>query len=985
MSQSSPPEDHDFLSKTVANVKDMQPPLRFAIVFFALLIFALLGNVVFPDAFVPLVYLLSIGVLLLYLYWEFQQRKAAESERRDQRFAKKDDLDHDLDKDKLRYKYDDKEKEREHKRKLKELELRVPPSKPSTNDEKASAPAEDMHFDYLNWVRTQVSELSLQGVDPEATQNEQEGKLHLDQVYTALLTTDSETGEKIQNPERLGREDKRLSAVAQLDRHKRLVLLGDPGSGKSTFVNFVAMCLVFEAMGEPEKGVQLLTAPLPDDKGEDQEERQPWTHGTLLPLRIILRDFAARGLPHGDKPATVNHLWQFVQAELEQAELGQCVSFLQAQFKAGQAILLLDGLDEVPEAAKQRQQIKQIVDAFALKYRNCRIVVTSRTYAYQKQDWELDGFKAGLLMPFSVGQIRRFVDGWYRYTAWRRDKEEGWADSRANTLKDAILNQPRLYELAERPLLLTLMASLHAWRMGELPEDRQKLYEETVDLLLNRWERRQRVWDGKKERDMQPSLVEWLKTDRAKVRELLNELAYEAHSNQTDQAGTADVSQKKLLDGLLALNKNPDFQLLRLENYLRDRAGLLAERADGVYTFPHRTFQEYLAACYFVQQDPNYPESLAQLAREEPNKWREVLLLAGTQAGRNQVWYLVNELCGQDSADAVLLDDADLWGAHLAGQVLVETIDPDSPLKSRNEILRGRIQAGLVACLTTKRWPPTERAIAGTSLSFLGEMRPDVACTVPQMVDVPAGMFLMGSDKKKDPQAYNDELKQHQAKTPAYRIGKYPVTNGQFDHFVQADGYDDPTLWTMAGWKQKQKEGWHSSRYGDYSRYNQANQPVVGISWYEAVAYCNWLKKTTGRSFRLPDEAMWEKAARGTDARVYPWGNEWNPAFLNAAETNINRPSAVGIFVQGASPYGAYDMCGNVLEWCSTVYGKDYPFQPELYERELEGTTRRRLRGGAFYYSRQDSRAASRFNDLPRLRFSNVGFRVAEHLSDPDS
>ena len=271
--------------------------------------------------------------------------------------------------------------------------------------------------------------------------------------------------------------------------------------------------------------------------------------------------------------------------------MGHCVPFLQEQFRAGQAILMLDGLDEVPEAEKRRAQIKEVVAEFALKYRDCRIVVTSRTYAYQKQDWELKGFMASQLLPFSEGQIHRFIDGWYLYTAWRRDEVAGWAESRAKALKAAIFNQASLYELAERPLLLTLMASLHAWRRGELPEDRQKLYEETVDLLLNRWERRQRVWDGQQEREMQPSLVEWLKTDRNKVRQLLNELAYEAHKKQRDDRRTADVPQKKLIDGLWHISQNPDLNPKQLENYLRDRRACWPSERMACTPFPTAPFR----------------------------------------------------------------------------------------------------------------------------------------------------------------------------------------------------------------------------------------------------------------------------------------------------------------------------------------------------------------------------------------------------------
>ncbi|WP_420642088.1 NACHT domain-containing protein [Candidatus Leptofilum sp.] len=944
----SPPENQDFLSKTVESVKDMEPPIRFIIVFFALLVFVFVSNALIPDEFVLLVYLLPFVGLLVYLIWEFQQWKVRESERRDAHLENKDVRDHELEKAKLEYEYKDRQDKRDYdleKRKIAQESQQSPPD-PAKKKETVA----DSRFAYLDWLKREVSQLSLQGVDPDATEDEAEGTLNLDQIYTALLTAEPESPEKEMSPERLGRPEKRISAVAQLNQHSRLVLLGDPGSGKSTFINFVAMCLTYEALDAKDKGLQLLTAPLPDDEGNDQEERQPWGHGTLIPLRIILRDFAARGLPDANKHATVDHLWRFVEAELAQDELSHCLTFLKAQFEAGKAILLLDGLDEVPEADKRRQQLKEVVDAFALKYPDCRIVVTSRTYAYQKQAWELQQFRATVLQPFSVGQIRRFVDGWYAYTAGRRNHPEGWAANRAQTLKDAILSQKNLYELAVRPLLLTLMASLHAWRRGELPSDRQELYEDSVDLLLNRWERRQRVWDGEKETEMQPSLVEWLKTDRTKVRDVLNKLAYEAHVEQGDREQTADIPQKKLLDELGALSNNPNFNPRQLEKYLRDRAGLIAARGDAVYTFPHRTFQEYLAACHFIYNvNSGYPDSVPQMARMAPNTWREVLLLAAAMEGANRVWNLVDALSNYTDD---LNDEADLWGRQLAGQMLHETIDPQATLNLRNQRLRQRVQTGLERFMASPHMPATERAIAGASLAFLGETRLDVACVVPEMVEVPAGPFLMGSDKQKDSDAFDREMPQDEVALSTYKIGKYPVTNAQFAHFVADGGYENESYWTKAGWAEKEKQGWQEPRYREDARLNQANQPVVGVSWYESVAYCNWLKATTERDFRLPSEAMWAKAARGTQGLIYPWGDEWQPENLNWSGSNINWPSAVGIFPAGKSPYGAFDMCGNVLEWCSTVY-EEYPFKERPYLAEIEAEGRRCLRGGAFDLNRR--------------------------------
>jgi predicted NACHT family NTPase len=140
---------------------------------------------------------------------------------------------------------------------------------------------------------------------------------------------------------------KHVSALEQLDRYPRLVLMGDPGGGKSTFVNFVAMCLASESMEEkkPEATLDILTAPLPDDEGKPGDKRQPWNQGVLLPLRIILRDFAAGGL----LGPTAEHLWRFIQTELQTHGHEAFYEPLRQELANRGGLILLDGLDEVPE------------------------------------------------------------------------------------------------------------------------------------------------------------------------------------------------------------------------------------------------------------------------------------------------------------------------------------------------------------------------------------------------------------------------------------------------------------------------------------------------------------------------------------------------------------------------------------------------------------------------------------------------------------
>ena len=868
---------------------------------------------------------------------------------------------------------------------------------------------------YLNRLLTTCSGLSLTGIDPKSASSQSEARLELSAVYTALLTSSAEPGRErgLASP-----EARRSSALEQLDRHARLVLLGDPGSGKTTFVDFVAMCLAGESLGHQTVNLKLLTAPLPDDEGQAQAQPQPWQHGALLPVKVVLRDFAARGLPEAGQPATAEHLWRFIAAELKAAALADFAKPLSRILLAQGGLLLLDGLDEVPEASERRGQIKQVVTDFGRVFRRCRILVTSRTYAYQQQDWRLPDFAETLLAPFTQGQIVRFVEGWYRHIAALRGLHAEDAQGRAEVLKRAIFHSPHLGELAARPLLLTLMASLHAWRGGSLPEKREELYADTVDLLLDWWESPKIVRNKDKQAVvLQPSLGEWLKVDRERMRQQLNALAYQAHAGQTELTGTADIAEAGLVTGLLNLSRNEAVNPVRLIEFLRDRAGLLLPRGVGVYTFPHRTFQEYLAACHLT--DTDFPETVAALARQEPNRWREVALLAGAKASRgtaSAIWQLVDALCYRAVAGRGAAED--LWGAVLAGQALAETANL-AQVSERNQEKVARVKGWLVKVLAGDALPAVERAAAGVSLAALGDSRPGVGLRADGLPDIawchiPAGPFLMGSNKESDSQAFGDEQPQHSVILPGYLISRYPVTNVQFAAFVAGGGYARADYWPEAAaagfWQpgqvqdvryyldddqkvQKEVRGWRDRPLDFGEPYNLANHPVVGVSWYEAVAYCRWLGEQVAGSgqaaawreqwaglgpeieVRLPSEAEWEKAARGSDGRRYPWGNDPDPNRANYDDTGIGTTSAVGCFPGGESPYGVAEMSGNVWEWCATKWEDNYYNYKDNSVIDTSNNPRV-LRGGSFVGTEWGALCAFHLHNHPDLRNNNNGFRV---------
>ena len=226
----------------------------------------------------------------------------------------------------------------------------------------------------------------------------------------------------------------------------------------------------------------------------------------------------------------------------------------------------------------------------------------------------------------------------------------------------------------------------------------------------------------------------------------------------------------------------------------------------------------------------------------------------------------------------------------------------------------------------------------------------------PEMVLIPAGEFLMGSDPSVDKNARGNEQPQHTLYLPDYYLAKTPVTNAQYAAFVEATTYH------------RQPGGWEHGKPPS----GKEDHPVVWVSWHYAVAYCNWLAEVTGRPYRLPSEAEWEKGARGTDGRIYPWGNQWDAKRCNTREGGKGDTTPVGAYPQGASPYGLLDMAGNVWEWTRSIH-KSYPYDPDDGREDLEAEGDRVLRGGAFRNRRWYVRCACRIRYYRGWYF---GFRV---------
>lgn len=863
---------------------------------------------------------------------------------------------------------------------------------------------------YLARLMLQLDQLPLAGGGRGADQ------VRLSSVYTALLTQRSEAPDpgrpaadlvwKVSGGRKGGRP---LSALAVLNAERRLVLLGGPGSGKTTFAAILALSMAGELLGASGgPNLATLTAPLPkegdpSDRDEKPPEPQPWQHGPLLPVQIVLRDLAAQ-LPAPGCPIDTQVVWRYLARALAAAQQEAFEPHLKAELQDRGGLVIFDGLDEVPDALQRREQIKQAVQQFTAAFQNCRVLVTSRTYAYQNQHWKLDHFAEVQLLPFTRAQQHAFVDAWYAHMVALLRLTEPAARDRSERLKREADRNPRIGELAERPLLLTLMAQLQTEGGGELPEKREALYDRAVEMLLNQWENTKVHVREDGSRELQPSLAEWLSASREAIRTQLNRLAFEAHRDQPQLVGTADITQDRLIAALRCASTNPDVRLLRLEEYLRDRAGLFSAHGEGLYQFPHRSFQEYLAACHLTDDD--FPEQIARLARQDPNRWREVTLLAAAKAARgskSSAWELAEALhC--DELDEAVADPAaaQRWGDLLAGHALAECADLGQT-PGRKKSLRADILQAQLTLLRDPAMPAVERALAGRSLAALGDPRPEVmSVDGMQFCWVPAGPFTMGSDDGAD-----EEKHAHRLDIPyTYLMARYPVTVAQWNEYLQRSG--DPQV-------------------DEASRQGRSNDPVLYVNLGDARRFCRWLTQRwkdclpVGWEVTLPSEAEWEKAARGGEqlpqapewvtadqvrsmlpgpaactlnearAREFPWGEEFDADRANCGETGLGQTSAVGAFPSGASPCGCEEMAGNVWEWTRSLWGKDfmkpefaYPYDLGEAQREdldVPGRVLRVVRGGDFLNLADVAHCAYRFRCHTGLRIGLMGFRMVLRCS----
>ncbi len=830
---------------------------------------------------------------------------------------------------------------------------------------------------YLKTLIARCNRLDLAEVD-ERFLGDEGSEVQLTDVFTTLYAArdtqiimrgSNQTVEQVlQGFQKEVRAMQPLTAVAVTGALPRVVVLGYPGGGKSTLVNYLATTLARQRLTGGSTG-------LPD-----------WPAEPPLPVRIVLRRFAAWLVETvGDAIPEVKAglVWRYLEEKLF-ADWGcqEAYRHVKETLHTTGGVIFFDGLDEVPESVVdgRRTLIKQTITDFAEPLDTCKFIVTCREYAYKKDDaWRLPEaeFPVIDLALFQEEQIRQFTQTWYRVTGPRQEWDVPKQALEAKRLADAVMEKPHLRELGQYPLLLTLMAQVHG-RYGDLPENRADLYDRAVNLLLSHWENRLvRQADGSKK--WEPGIIARLGLRREEVRSVLEAIAFAAHERQEGQTNrdeqAADIGRDELWEGLLPLVGSYD-RAKAVTDYIQQRSGLLQAREHFTYVFPHRTFQEYLAAAHVWSLPDDPVEGLYERLKRDPAWWREIFLLAAGQARADayRVKSLVERLtAGQPRPN---VSEWQLLCAVLAAQTIHETNfmrfvrgkEADHPFVQVEAGVRGWLEAALVAEGSLK---PGQRAEAGRALGrWLEDTRPGVGVVERDGVKVPdiawggwvkAGRYTVGGDKDAH------EATQKKVTIPHdFCLARYPVTNAQFQCFVDAADRDEPEWW--AGLPE-------NKRKFSEPRFPYDNHPRETASWYQAAAFCRWLSDKLEMDIRLPHEFEWEAAARYPDGRFYPWGSDFDTDRANTFEGRISQTTAVGLYPSGRNDaLELYDLTGNVWEWCRNRYDKP---ESDLAADDVDISSGSRVvRGGSWSYDQDFARAAYRNIGAPGDRVGRSGFRV---------
>ena len=735
---------------------------------------------------------------------------------------------------------------------------------------------------------------------------------HTDQVRECYANADD--AEKCMEKSGAGQEISIPDAfqVCREQGKRGVVILGDPGSGKTTHLKRLLLWTLSQAHE---------TVGLP--KG-------------MIPVFLPLRELKSENIK------------AFIQERLADVGLEMPESFGSDLLEKRPILLLFDGLDEVRDSTL-RASVARKISAFTTGRPDFYVAVTCRFAGYTAKV-RLDGeFMELHLRPLSRDQARHFIRTWYTLVESVGDKNTDQAvklaQERANDLAEVLestdFRARRVFEMTRNPLLLTNLCLVHR-DLGKLPKTQGKLYKATMDVLLEFWKGAQgmhiRVEADTGQRILQP-VAHWMHQEENRIQARAREL---------------EPILESVLDKV-RWNQGSAGDFLKM---VRDDSGLLTGWGSDRYGFMHLGFQEYLTARHIRNQSFDDPSILKELAGHFGESWWQevILLFLGLEEPSRFKAFMAEVVKLPAFAEypemvELCLDDA----AEIDWEPFLDLINIPSNGDENFEV-RKAVALGFLKRHAPGRLPEGHRISMEESEP---ERERDVERSVHgqieyEMVKIPAGEFMMGAPEFEEG-SYSAERPVHRVEFLSFSMGKYPVTNRQYDLYLKANPDADPP------------EYW-----GDRN-FNGPDQPVVGVSWHEANAFAQWA------GLALPSESQWEYACRArSQTRFYTGDTEDDLVRAGWYGANSDRRlHPVGEKIP--NDFGLYDMHGNVWEWTQDHYGS-YENAPKdgsaWVDEDADEGAGRVFRGGAFRYSARYCRSAFRDGYHPSNRRDNLGFRL---------
>jgi len=692
-----------------------------------------------------------------------------------------------------------------------------------------------------------------------------------------------------------------------LSEHRHLLLLGQPGAGKSTFSDLVVCMLARDLVGARTPAAAAAAAAANDEKAED-EPALPWRTEYLglsperappLPALLRVRDLVgvlAREEECGDcrRPDDFGWILRLLAGRTQPTDASvdrghdvrvqQWRDWLDAEGGDG-ALLILDGLDEAANTSVHERVVK-IIRSACRQWSACRIIVTSRPFGVEGLLVRGHGFHRAEIDDFGPEEIELFVGKWSRAIYARAQKSAGRS---ARNLVEAIRGREDLRKLARNPVMLTCLCVIHYNGDGKLPHGRARVYRAILDWLLESRAEQRRA-DGYRD---------------GLVQLALEELAVAMMKGTTRRPGkmaTIDLGEavraiEASIRRYFPEKTNPEGPRPIGERFLRRECELssaIEQTADNKLQFWHLTLQEYLVALKMARSDAWRREVDAHL---DDRQWDEVIaLIPGCMfdaIGPSRVDDLLEMTLDRDEGRGLLAEVKRLIN-------LARVLDPLSAYGYE-----------LAPFLDERR---TELKIAAMAIF-----------TVEGAAQIPVGLRIAAAEvigRWGDPRF--EEGVDNFVDVPGLSIalGRYPVTVREFQRFIKDKGYERRELWDKDGWAwQQRRNRLQPSRWP--RQIEHPTWPVTSVSWHETRAYCQWLVEGCELGVRLPTAAEWQHAA--TNVGEFPWSRVEAQYEIDEAEIaerranynkNVGSPTPVGVYPEGAGSTGHVDLAGNVWEWC---------------------------------------------------------------------